>query len=131
MSGIFLTGDRMMTQLYPTVVLMLIAEAGRNGQRVLTGTNDGGIEQLVRHFANEAGFEIEVIEQSALDVPDNPGYWIDWDARHALLPDDVTLVSVHVDHQDCRETKSALAVLPDERVRLVTEVDMIEMLTAS
>ena len=131
MRGIFRTGARRMTPVYPTVVMMLIVEAGRKGQRILTGTNDGGIEELVRLMSHEMGFPIEVVDQQLLDVPDNPGFWIDWDARHLALPDDVEFVSVHVDHQDCRETKSALAVLPEDRVRLVTELDMVTMLTAS
>lgn len=122
---VFITGDRLMTPFYPGLVIMEMLKARDKGMTVVTGTNDGGVEQLARMIADSAGMTIEVIEQSALDVPDNPGNWIDWDARHLSLSEDTEVVAIHVDPMTAREIVSAVNVLPPERVRLVTMLDLM------
>ena len=123
-NAVFIEGDRMMTPFYPGVVLTEMFKAHVAGKTIITGTEDGGIEQLVRHIAQEVGLEISVVESHALDVPENPGHWRDWDKRHLALDEHTEVLIIHVDHQDCRESKSALAVLPDERVRMWSPVDL-------
>lgn len=119
----FITGDRMMTAVYPGLVMLEMLNASAHGQTIMTGINDG-VEALVRAIGEKAGVPVQVVEQKPLDVPENPGHWIDWDARHLGLPSDCEVVSVHVDTHTCRVTMSALNVLPDERVRLVTLADL-------
>lgn len=119
----FITGDRMMAQVYPAMVMLEMLNAAAHGVAIMTGINDG-VEALVRAVAEKAGISIEVVEQFPLKDEANPGHWIDWDARHLGLPETCEVVSIHVDTHTCRVTMSALNVLPDERVRLVTLADL-------
>lgn len=126
-AGVFIEGDRQMTPFYPSVVSMEMLRALAKGQTIYTGTNEGGVEHLVRLIADEAEVPIQVVEHTYLpeDQRDMNTYGasVDWDARHKALPADVEVFVIHVDHQDCRESRSALATLDDDRVRMWSPID--------
>ncbi len=121
--NVFITGDRMMAVVYPHMVVVEMLKAAHAGKQIMTGVNDG-VEAIVRSYGETTGIPIAVVEQKPLATPENPGHWIDWDARHLGLPADTEVVSVHVDHHTCRVTMSALNVLPSDSVRLATTADL-------
>lgn len=129
-SKIFITGDRMMTAVYPGQVMIEMLRARNEGKQIMTGVNTGGVEELVRMIGEQSGVDIQVIEQTYITtVPaDAPlGQRVDWDARNLYLKEDleIEVLSIHVDHHTCRESMSALKVLPEERVRLLSTVDLL------
>lgn len=117
----FITGDRSMAIFYPGQVAVEMIRALGQGNGIATGENDG-VEAIVRALANEAGVEIGIVTNPETPLENGK---VDWDARHATLPDHMTVVGVHADPHDSRVLQSVLRVVPDDRVRLVTAVDLL------
>jgi hypothetical protein len=119
MSRLLITGDRTLSPVYPTMVLVEMLRAVSNGQDIITGTNDG-VEALVRSAGQEADVPVAVIEN-----PTTPEGWIDWDARHAGISEDTTVLVIHADVHESRVGKSVLNTVPEDRVKLVTLADLL------
>lgn len=108
----FITGDRMYAMPYLPQVAIEMMRALAAGQPIMTGTNPGGVEAIVRSFADEAGIDVQVVEHSLIEGTT----WGDWDKRHAALPADAEIVIVHADPQSDTLTKMLLASNPDSRL---------------
>lgn len=120
---VFITGDRMMTPLYPGQVAVEMLRALAHGKNIATG-DQLGIEEVVRVIGKLSEVEVEVVNSPIMDVPEQ---WVDWDTRHkALLErDGLEFVAIHVDPLSCTGVKSVLMTVPEDRLRLVSLEDFL------
>lgn len=114
----FITGDRQLTVLYPGQVAVEIMRALAAGESIATGDNDG-VESVVRAFADQAGFAVELVPTPLLEGDAR------WDARHSNLPAGTKVVAVHADPMSSHVVTSAMRVVPEELFRLVTPADAL------
>ena len=115
MSTTFITGDRMLSPVYPPLVAVEMLRAVAQGDKIATGENDG-VEAIVREFGKLAGIDVSVRE----------GDKAAFDARHeALVKDEIPVVMIHVDPHESSVYASLARTTPDDAVRLVTPLDLV------
>lgn len=120
MARIFFTGDRSFSPIYPGLVIMDMFKAHVAGDEILTGVNNGGVEQIVRDAAETVGLKIQVLPQGQLSngKPDFP-------TLHKALPSDVQVRVYHVEPMSSSVVASVLTNVPDARVELVTPAELL------
>lgn len=119
MAKLFLTGDRSFSPIYPGLVVIEMFKASLRGDEVMTGDNPG-VEALVREIAEQVGLGLTVVPSTTCDDGR-----VDWDTRHKSLADDVAVRVFHVEPMSSSIVKSALRTLSDERVEIVTPVELL------
>lgn len=120
---VFITGDRRFAAVYPTLIMLEAIRALGKGATIVTGTFDGGVEQVLRDILETAGVVPQIVEHS-LDENGKPNFW---DYAQVVGNDDdvVEIVVIHADPHASSVTKTFLAAA-EAKTRLATPADLLQ-----
>lgn len=117
---VFITGDRKLASPYPPMVAIEIMRALGAGEQVATGTQEFGVEQIVRDFADQAGFPLQVWAGLQDATYESKAQLLLTDSDQPLV------VAIHVVPQESKWIAAlAHAFADNERLVLRTPVDLL------